>query len=100
MPTLAGLRAILNGPAWGWIAGVPSLTRTPIWTTLKAFFKYGQLAALGETSDHQSNHTNTTHGLAMIEPDLIIAAESSRLEKPAKRSLTVHRLERTMKPLA
>ena len=39
-----------------------------------------------KASDHEANHANAQHGLAMIEPHLIIGAQPPRLAEPAKGS--------------
>jgi hypothetical protein len=38
----------------------------------------------GEPPDHQTNHTNSYHRLAMIHANFIIPAKPPRLDKPAK----------------
>src|SRR5437867_7136569 len=37
--------------------------------------------------EHETNHANSNHRLAMIQADLIIAAEPARLVEPTKSSL-------------
>src|SRR5271166_6095998 len=39
-----------------------------------------------QASDHDPNHANSQHGLAMIEADLIVAAQPPRFIEPAKGS--------------
>ncbi len=38
----------------------------------------------GKASDHEANHANPDHGLAMIQAHLIVSAEAARFVKPAK----------------
>src|ERR1700683_94487 len=39
-----------------------------------------------EAADHDSDHANSQHGLAMINADFVVAAQSPRFEEPAKGS--------------
>jgi hypothetical protein len=40
-----------------------------------------------EASDHDANHANADHRLAMIQPHLIVGAQAPRFVEPAKGSL-------------
>src|ERR1051325_8209803 len=44
------------------------------------------MVSCGQAADHETNHTNPDHRLAMIHADLIVAAKPSRLKEPTKGS--------------
>src|SRR3989442_543856 len=41
---------------------------------------------IGQASDHETNHTNANHRFAMIQTNLIVAAQAPRFVEPAKGS--------------